>query len=214
MAAGQPDLFGAAPPGLPPGIDYVAGVVDAGEETALLAQLAGVAVAPFRFHGWTGKRLTASFGWRYDFDDASFAAAEPLPDFLLPLRDRAARFAGLAAQDLVHALVVRYDPGAGIGWHRDRPLFEHVIGVSLAAAATLRLRRRRRGGFDRAALPLAPRSIYHLSGEARHDWEHSIAPIDLLRWSVTFRSLSDKGRRAVATGTRAAQPNGTPVALP
>lgn len=214
MAAAQPDLFGAAPPGLSPGIDYAEGVVDAGEETALLAQLADIPVAPFRFQGWTGKRLTASFGWRYDFDDASFAAAEPLPDFLLPLRDRAARFAGLAAHDLVHALVVRYDPGAGIGWHRDRPLFEHVIGVSLAAAATLRLRRRRPGGFDRDALPLAPRSIYHLSGEARHDWEHSIAPIDLLRWSVTFRSLSDKGRRAVTTATRADQPNGTPVALP
>jgi alkylated DNA repair protein (DNA oxidative demethylase) len=198
MAAAQPDLFGAAPPGLPPGTDYVAAVIDAAEEAALLAQLGGVAVAPFRFQGWTGKRLTASFGWRYDFDDASFAPADPLPGFLLPLRDRAARFAGLAPDDLVQALVVRYDPGAGIGWHRDRPLFEHVIGISLAAPATLRLRRRRPGGFDRAALPLAPRSIYHLSDEARHDWEHSIVPLDVLRWSVTFRSLSDKGRRAAA----------------
>jgi alkylated DNA repair dioxygenase AlkB len=196
--AAQPDLFGAAPPALPPGTDYAAAVTDAAEEAALLAQLEGVAVAPFRFKGWTGKRQTASFGWRYDFDDASFARAEPLPDFLQPLRDRAARFACLVADDLVHALVVRYDPGAGIGWHRDRPLFEHVIGVSLAAPATLRLRRRGPGGFDRAALPLAPRSIYHLSGEARHDWEHSIAPMDVLRWSVTFRSLSEKGLRAVA----------------
>ncbi|MDB5708640.1 MAG: 2OG-Fe(II) oxygenase [Sphingomonas bacterium] len=197
MATAQPDLFGAAPPAMPPGVDYGEAVIDAGEEATLLAQLEHVAVAPFRFQGWTGKRLTASFGWRYDFDDASFAAADPLPDFLASLRDRGARFAGLAPADLVHALVVRYDPGAGIGWHRDRPLFEHVIGISLAAPATLRLRRRRPGGFDRAALPLVPRSIYHLSGEARHDWEHSIAPLDVLRWSVTFRSLSEKGLRAV-----------------
>jgi alkylated DNA repair protein (DNA oxidative demethylase) len=198
MAAAQPDLFGAASPSaLPPGLAYAEAVIDAGEEAALLVGLDEVAVAPFRFQGWTGKRQTASFGWRYDFDDASFARADPLPDFLLPLRDRAARFAGLVPGDLVHALVVRYDPGAGIGWHRDRPLFEHVVGISLAAPATLRLRRRRPDGFDRAAVPLAPRSIYHLSGEARHDWEHSITAMEVLRWSVTFRSLSDKGHRAV-----------------
>lgn len=196
MAAAPPDLFATAPTP-PPGVAYAEAVIDSDAERTLLTQLERIAVAPFRFQGWTGKRLTASFGWRYDFDDASFAPADPLPDFLIPLRDRAAAFTGLAAEDLAQALVVRYDPGAGIGWHRDRPLFEHVVGISLAAPATLRLRRRRPGGFDRAAVPLAPRSIYHLSGEARHQWEHSITPMDVLRWSVTFRSLSEKGRRAV-----------------
>ena len=91
-------------------------------------------------------------------------------------------------------LLTRYDPGAGIGWHRDRPVFEHVIGISLGAPAVLRFRRRDGARFDRASLPLPPRSIYHLSGPARHEWEHSIVPIDAPRWSVTFRSLSDKGR--------------------
>ena len=197
MAPAQPDLFAAAPT-LPPGVAYADAVIDADEEAKLLGRLEEVAVTPFRFQGWTGKRLTASFGWRYDFDDASFAATDPLPDFLSALRDRAAAFAGLAPDDLVQALIIRYDPGAGIGWHRDRPLFEHVLGISLAAPATLRLRRRRPGGFDRAAVPLARRSIYHLSDEARHEWEHSIAPMEVLRWSVTFRSLSNRGRRAVA----------------
>ena len=196
MAAAQPDLFATAPT-LPPGVAYAEAVIDSDAERALLALLERIAVAPFRFQGWTGIRLTASFGWRYDFDDASFAPADPLPDFLIPLRERAAAFAGLAAEEFVQALVVRYDPGAGIGWRRDRPLFEHVVGISLAAPATLRLRRRRPGGFDRAAVPLAPRSIYHLSGDARHQWEHSITPMEVLRWSATFRSLSEKGRRAV-----------------
>ncbi|WP_204316234.1 alpha-ketoglutarate-dependent dioxygenase AlkB, partial [Serratia marcescens] len=78
----------------------------------------------------------------------------------------------------VQALVTRYDPGAGIGWHRDRPVFEHVVGVSLGAPTALRLRRRRADGkFDRAELPLAPRGAYHLAGEARHLWEHSITPM-------------------------------------
>jgi alkylated DNA repair protein (DNA oxidative demethylase) len=164
------------------------------QEVALIAWLEQVPVSPFRFQGWLGKRQTASFGWHYDFDKASFGQAAPIPDVLLPLRQRAAVFAGMAPADLVQVLVVRYDPGAGIGWHRDRPVFEHVVGISLEAPATLRLRRRRATGFDRASLDLAPRSVYHLSGEVRHDWEHSIAPMDVRRWSVTFRSLSDKGR--------------------
>ena len=94
----------------------------------------------------------------------------------------------------MQALLIRYDPGAGIGWHKDRPVFEHVVGLSLGSEATMRFRQRTSKGFERISVPLAPRSIYHLTGEVRHDWEHSIAPIDQVRWSVTFRSLSDKGR--------------------
>ncbi|MEO9132749.1 MAG: alpha-ketoglutarate-dependent dioxygenase AlkB [Sphingomonas sp.] len=199
MPATQTEFF--APEAAPtvPGISYTPEIVSAVEERTIISALEAIEVTPFRFQGWLGKRLTASFGWRYDFDNGRFDAAEPIPDVLLPLRERAAAFAGLAPEDLVQSLLVRYDPGAGIGWHRDRPLFEHVIGISLEAPATLRLRRRREGGFDRAALPLAPRSVYHLSGEARHVWEHSIAAMDVRRWSVTFRSLSDKGLRAVAS---------------
>ena len=96
--------------------------------------------------------------------------------------------------ELVQALLIRYDPGAGIGWHRDRPVFEHVLGISLGAPATMRFRRRKPGGFDRATRLLAPRSIYHLTGQVRHEWEHSIAAMEVTRWSITFRSLSEKGR--------------------
>lgn len=191
MPAFAPDLFGE--PALP-GFAYAGSLIAADEEAALIAGIDRAELQPFRFQGWLGKRLTTSFGWRYDFDDASFAQGAPLPGWLLPLRDRAAAFAGLAPDALAHALLIRYDPGAGIGWHRDRPVFEHVIGISLGNPATMRFRRRRPGGFDRFAAPLAPRSIYHLSGEARHDWEHSIAPMDVPRWSITFRSLSEKGR--------------------
>lgn len=83
-------------------------------------------------------------------------------------------------------------PGAGIGWHRDRPVFEHFIGISLGAEAVLRFRRRNQKMFERASMPIAPRSIYHLDGEARADWEHSIAPIEQPRWSITLRTLRDR----------------------
>jgi len=188
---GQPDLFDE--PRLA-GLFQAGAFVTPDEEQTLIASIDEAELSPFRFHGWLGKRLTASYGWRYDFDDASFTPAEAIPDWLLPLRAKAARFARLQPRELVQALLIRYDPGAGIGWHRNRPVFEHVLGISLGAPATMRLRRRKPGGFDRASVPLARRSIYHLTDEVRHEWEHSIAPMEVTRWSITFRSLSEKGR--------------------
>jgi DNA oxidative demethylase len=193
--AAQADLFGEP---VPVGLTQAGAIVTPDEEGLLIAAIDAAELSPFRFHGWEGKRLTATYGWRYDFDDLSFTPAAAIPDWLLPLRAKAARFAGLLSDELAQALLIRYDPGAGIGWHRDRPLFEHVLGISLGAPATMRFRRRRPGGFDRASAALAPRSIYHLTGAARHDWEHSIAGLPATRWSITFRSLSEKGRRQAA----------------
>jgi alkylated DNA repair dioxygenase AlkB len=180
------------------GLRYEEAVIGEEEERALLDQLEALELAPFRFHGWQGNRKTQSFGWRYDFEDASFTPADPMPDWLQPLRRRAASFADLKPEEFVHALLARYDPGAGIGWHRDRDVFDKVVGFSLRTPATLRFRQRTASGFRRANLEVAPRSAYLLSGEARHDWEHSIAPGDALRFSITFRALSDKGRRIAA----------------
>ena len=180
------------------GLKYGEELISTAEERQLLDQLMPLELAPFRFHGWRGNRKTQSFGWRYDFDDASFTPAEPLPEWLQPLREKAAAFAGLRPDDFVHVLLARYDPGAGIGWHRDRDVFEQVVGISLATPATLRLRQRTANGFRRATVAVEPRSAYLLSGESRWEWEHSIAPGDRLRFSITFRTLSDKGRRIAA----------------
>jgi len=179
------------------GLAQADSIVTPSEEKALIASIDKVELSPFRFQGWLGKRLTASFGWDYDFDTARLSRTEAIPEWLLPLRERAAHFAHLSPEELVQALLIRYDVGAGIGWHRDRPVFEHVVGVSLGAAATMRFRRRRHGGFDRASAELTPRSIYHLSGEARTQWEHSIAEMAVTRWSITFRSLSVRGRQPI-----------------
>jgi DNA oxidative demethylase len=189
IVALQPNLFDK--PDLA-GLSQADDIVTPDEEQALIGATDAAELSPFRFHGWLGKRLTASYGWRYDFDTAEFGPTDALPDWLLPVRARAARFAGLEPGDLVQALVIRYDPGAGIGWHRDRPVFEHVLGISLGAPAMMRFRRRRPGGFDRVSELLPPRSIYHLTGDARHEWEHSVAAMAVTRWSITFRSLSEK----------------------
>ena len=192
MANPTADLFGTP---LLPGLAYRDALIDRDEETALIARIDEQHLEPFQFQGWLGKRLTRSFGWHYDFDTSRFGATDPLPDWLLPIRQRAAAFATLPEEALVQALLIRYDPGAGIGWHRDRPVFEHVVGISLGVPATMRFRRRKAGGFDRVAVPLPPRSVYHLSGEARHDWEHSIAEMEVTRWSITFRSFTASARQ-------------------
>ena len=180
------------------GLRYAEDVVSKSEERALLERLGGLELAPFRFHGWLGNRKTQNFGWRYEFDDASFVPSEPVPDWLQPIRARAASFAGLQPDNFVHVLLARYDPGAGIGWHRDRDVFEKVVGISLNTSATLRFRQRAGSRLRRASLEIEPRSAYLFSGEARHDWEHSISPGQSLRFSITFRTLSEKGRRIAA----------------
>jgi alkylated DNA repair dioxygenase AlkB len=185
-AASQGSLFSAAPPGLVVREDFVT----VSEEADLLARAEQLSFRPFEFQGWLGKRETVSFGWRYDFNQSRVERAPPIPGFLLPLRARAAAFAGLEPESFEQGLVIRYDAGAGIGWHRDRPVFEQVFGLSLLSACTLRFRRRVARGFERYPLLALPRSAYLLTGEIRHEWEHGIAPVDQRRFSITFRSRS------------------------
>ncbi len=180
------DLFSDPPV---PGLVMCGAIIDLAEEAALIGHIEALDLAPFAFHGWLGKRKTRSFGWRYDFTNASFAETDPIPDWMLALRSRAAALAGLPASDLVQVLVTRYDPGAGIGWHRDRSVFDKLVGVSLGAPAILRFRQRSDKGYRRFAVPLEPRSAYLLSGDVRSRWGHGIAPGKLLRLSITFRSL-------------------------
>jgi DNA oxidative demethylase len=194
----QSDLFGQ--PTLP-GLRYQDDLLSESEENGLIRDIDAENLSPFRFQQWTGKRMTETYGWRYDFVDGKFGRAQPLPEFLLPIRERAAAFARLPASDLEQAILIRYDVGAGIGWHRDRPVFEHIIGISLGSPAPLRFRRRLENGFSRMTVSLARRSIYLLSGAARHDWEHSIDPLAAPRWSITFRTLSEKGRAKVSSET-------------
>jgi len=137
-----------------------------------------------------------SFGYRYDYGSRSVVDAAPFPIFLEPLRRKVAAIFGRPADDFRQVLINEYRPGAGIGWHRDKAQFDEVVGVSLLAPCTLRLRRRAGETWDRASLTVEPRSAYLLSGPARTVWEHSIPALDRLRYSITLRTLvaSDKGR--------------------
>src|SRR3954462_15847551 len=169
----QADLFESESE-LPPGMRYMPRVLSVQYEHALLDALPALPFKDFEFHGFLGKRRTVSFGWRYDFNGGGFQKIEPVPEFLLPARERAARFAKLEPSALEHALVTEYKPGAGIGWHKDRSVFGDVIGISLLAPCTFRLRHKNGTRWERRSFTAEPRSMYLLRGPSRTEWEHSI----------------------------------------
>jgi alkylated DNA repair dioxygenase AlkB len=179
---------------MPAGFRYAPDVIDADEEARLIEAFADLPFKEFEFHGFFGKRRVVSFGFRYDFNGGGLQQAAPMPPFLLLLRERAAAFAELVPDRLQNALVTEYRPGTSIGWHRDRPNYDDVVGVSLSSPCTFRMRRKHGSGWERAALRLDPRSIYLMRGPSRWEWEHSIPAVDALRYSVTFRALHEANR--------------------
>ena len=185
----QADFFQETRPALPEGFRYQTNLIDAGEERRLMEPMHSLPFKPFEFHGFQGKRETISFGWRYDFGGGGLSRTNDMPEFLLPLRECAAAFARLAPSSLQQVLLTRYPPGSTIGWHKDRPVFGEVVGISLLSPATLRLRRKDGAKWQRASIVAEPRSAYLLQGPSRTEWEHSIPAVESLRYSITFRNL-------------------------
>ncbi|HEX2220841.1 MAG TPA: alpha-ketoglutarate-dependent dioxygenase AlkB, partial [Gemmatimonadales bacterium] len=167
-------------PVLPEGFAYRPDVLSPEEERLLVERIGEQPLREFDFHGFTARRRTISFGWEYDFGRSKLEQAEDIPPWLLPLRETAAEFAGLAPDQLPHVLILEYSGGATIGWHRDKAVFGDVIGISLAAPCRFRFRRKVGSRWERASLTLAPRSAYLLRGPSRSEWEHSIPAVDTL----------------------------------
>jgi alkylated DNA repair dioxygenase AlkB len=189
MTPRQASLFDEPAPG-PPGFVYRPDLIDPGEEVVLVEALGRLDLRAFEMQGYVARRRVASFGRRYDRSARGLEDGPPIPDFLQSLRLRAAMLADLSPDALVHALVNAYPPGAPIGWHRDKAAFGQVVGFSLLSPCVLRFRRPDGRGWARRSLTLEPRSAYWLAGEARSVWEHSIPPVESLRYSVTFRTLA------------------------
>jgi alkylated DNA repair dioxygenase AlkB len=174
----------------PEGFRYATELISEREEQALIEVFPFLPLKEFEFQGFVGKRRVVSFGWRYDFNGGGFQQSDPLPSFLLPLRDKAAAFAEISTNVLEHALLTEYPEGAAIGWHKDRSVFGDVIGISLLSPCTFRFRRRCHDGWERHSLTIEPRSGYLLRGPARATWEHSIPAVEAMRYSITFRTVA------------------------
>ena len=152
-------------------------------------------LAAAQYKEYTARRRVLSFGGSYDYDANKLLPAQPLIEELHPLRARVARWASVEPEALRHVLVAEYAPGTPLGWHRDVPEHEEVFGVSLGSTAVLRFRPYPPVAPKRAdvvKLRAAPRSIYAMRGPARWGWQHSVSPVDELRWSITLRTVRVK----------------------
>jgi alkylated DNA repair dioxygenase AlkB len=177
----------------PRGFRYRDELMIEAEHAALVESLRQLHLKPFEFHGHLGNRRVVSFGLRYDYSRRSVEPTSEMPAFLGNLLIRVADFAGTNPDAFRQVGVSEYRDGAGIGWHKDKPEFGIIVGVSLLASATMRFRKAHGAGWTRISHTVKPRSIYILDGEARTQWEHSI-PLSDLRYSITFRTLSKLSR--------------------
>jgi alkylated DNA repair dioxygenase AlkB len=188
---------------LPAGWAYQEDFVTASEEAELVDIIAALPLHEARYKGYTARRRVIHFGFAYDYDDNRLLPSLPLPPSLEPLRAKAAVWIGEPADALVSALVAEYWPGVPLGWHRDVPDYETVVGISLAGIARMRFRRYpplAPKKSDVLSLELAPRSAYVLRAEARWGWQHSVAPTPALRYSITFRTAARRSARGGAGG--------------
>src|SRR5829696_7797762 len=189
MARAAAPLFPDLKP-LPDGFIYRPDFISVDEERQLLETIGGLEFHQVEMRGVVARRRVIQYGWKYRFGDRTRLTSGPeIPEFLLPLRDRAAALAPATPEALSEALLTEYQPGAPIGWHRDAPGFGIVVGISLLAACRFRFRRGPERDSTRVTITLEPGSAYVLSGPARSEWQHSIPEVDALRYSITFRTL-------------------------
>ena len=174
----------------PEGLRYVADFVSAETEQKLISGIRDLPLQPFQFGQFQGKRRVASFGFRYDYALRRLQQAEPVPAWLDEIVARVEAFGGPATR-IRQVLCTEYDVGVGIGWHRDKPHFDRIFGLSLGSACKFRFRRAASRSWERFTVDAQPRSLYMISAASREIWEHSIPAVESPRYSVTFRTMSN-----------------------
>jgi alkylated DNA repair dioxygenase AlkB len=196
-ASGKTSRF-EAPGKAPDGFVYHDNFLSPTEEQELIGEIEKLELAPFKYHQFTGKRRTVSFGWDYEFGQSDITTAPDMPAFLTSFRARAGALFEIEPGALAQASVIEYSPGAPIGWHRDIHHFGAVVGLSLGSSCRMRFRKylprkaRTSSRSEVLSIALQPRSIYLMSGPSRQSWQHSIPPVKELRYAVMMRTVRGK----------------------
>jgi len=196
----QGGLFEAAQE-LPQGLVYEPNFLTRDEEDALIAHIAPLPLREAKFREYFAKRRVAHYHDgtevpRYDDGGADSFSSGPLPPFLVELRAKVARRLDVPPGDFIHVLVSEYRPGTPIGWHRDKPQYGIVVGISLAGVGRMRWRPyAHQDAQHTVSLDLAPRSMYVMRGPIRWQWQHSMPPMRELRYSITMRTRAAPAER-------------------
>jgi alkylated DNA repair dioxygenase AlkB len=178
------------PASLPEGLRYAADFVSPQIEQQLVSRIRDLPLEPFQFGQFEGKRRVASFGFRYDYASRQLQRSEPIPAWLNEIIVTRVEAFGGPDTRVQQVLCTEYDVGVGIGWHRDKPHFDRIFGLSLGSACKFRFRRPAGNSWERFTLDAEPRSIYMMSAASRHIWEHSIPAVEAPRYSITFRTMN------------------------
>jgi alkylated DNA repair dioxygenase AlkB len=178
----------------PAGLRYEPEFISEATENELVSRISELPLQPFQFGAFEGKRRVASFGFRYDYEQRKLREAYSIPAWLTSIIAGVEHFGELSPGNVRQILCTEYDVGVGIGWHRDKPHFDQVFGLSLGASCRFRFRRAVGDKWERFALIAEPRSLYLMSGESRHVWEHSIPAVEQRRYSITFRTMKAEER--------------------
>ena len=173
----------------PAGLRYQPEFVSETIEAELISRISELPLQPFQFGAYQGKRRVASFGFRYDYALRKLQEADPIPAWLASIIASVEQYGDLPAGCVRQILCTEYDVGVGIGWHRDKPHFDQIFGLSLGAACKFRFRRAAGAKWERFTLSAEPRSLYMMSGESRQAWEHSIPAVEQRRYSIPFRTM-------------------------
>jgi len=198
----QHDLF-ADPAALPDGLRYVPDFLSTDEERTLLDAIAPLSLHEAKFRTYSARRRVAHFhddptAPFYEEGDGDTLSGGELPPFLVALRARVAHAVQVAETDFVHALVTEYRPGTPIGWHRDKPVYGIVAGVSLRGTGTMRWRPcASQDAHHTLSLELAPRSLYVMREAIRWSWQHSMPPMKELRYSITLRTRASSANARI-----------------
>jgi alkylated DNA repair dioxygenase AlkB len=179
-------------PVLPPGFDYYPGFITEAEEADLVNVIEQFDLQTMKFHEYEAKRKVISFGLGWSFTEQKLKQGNVIPvqfDFLV---DRIAQQLSIPTELIAQFLITEYPVGSVINWHRDAPPFDIIAGVSLLTDCSFKLRPQDKEQQTRSAtisLPVQRRSLYTMQGAAKSGWQHCTAPVNKIRYSLTFRTL-------------------------
>jgi alkylated DNA repair dioxygenase AlkB len=176
----------------PEGFSYFPDFIKKEEERSLLDIIAKTELHSFFFQGYEAKRKVASFGYDWSFGKRTLSKGKEIPDGFDSLIQKVADHFSIYANAFSELLITEYPPGSVINWHRDAPPFDIIAGISLLSDCIFRLRPHGKTKYKRSEIisfPVNRRSLYFIQGAARKDWQHSIAAVKQLRYSITLRTL-------------------------